>query len=660
MPRAAPVPRSPSFLVSAVVAAVTAAGLFVIGYSGGSYDIVDRQTAALVIWWAVGVGALVVAPGPRRPGTTGLLVTLFAALIAAWIAVNLGDSISVERSVTELGRAVTHLGPVVLIGWVLPARYWRAVFAGLLLAAVAVLVASLITRLSPGAFGEQTSVVFSVTQTRLAFPFGYWNAIGSWSVMTTLLLLATSAHSPRWYVRSLTLAAIPIGTTVGYLTYSRSSIGALVVGVVVLYALSKNRWTMVVHLGAAALAALVAIITVRGQDAIADGTGPAGAGTVVLALVVTGLVLALVGAVSGRVGLDRVRLPLRAGRIVAAVTVVAAVIVGGVLASSYGEKAWHQFENTSSNDGADPTARLTSLNGTRISQWRTALHAYDDNKLHGTGAGTFEITNNLHNPTGEFVRDAHNAFIETLSEQGFVGLLLLVGLIASVAAAVAVAIRRAAGVLERGLIAGSAAALASFTLGTGVDWFWEVTALAMLAMTLAGVIVAAGQEPRPVADVVVDDDDAERESEPDAEPVRDPGRDRRSRTWPLRTAIVLVAIVAVLVELPGLVGTSDIRRSARDVSSGDLIAARTQANQAIDTMPWASSPFLQRGLVDEQAGQWTSAVDALHLAMKRDPLDWRLPLVLVRIEAKAGHADEALAAYRRAKSLRPKGAFFRG
>lgn len=49
----------------------------------------------------------------------------------------------------------------------------------------------------------------------------------------------------------------------------------------------------------------------------------------------------------------------------------------------------------------------------------------------------------------------------------------------------------------------------------------------------------------------------------------------------------------------------------------------------------------------------------MELAERRDPQDWRLPLVTARIEAKAGNAEEALAAYRRAKELRPYGSFFR-
>lgn len=610
---------------------MAAAGLFAVAIAQGSYDLVDRQSTAIVVWWAVGLGAVIAAP-PRRPALPGIAATLCSAGIALWIAIGLSDTVSQERGVIELGRAVAHLGPLVLIGWVLPRGLWRSVLVGLLIGAVAVLVAALGQRLSPGFLGQTTAIVFQNTTQRLGSPLGYWNAVGSWAAITTLLLLAVSSHAPRPYMRALALSAVPLAATVGYLTYSRSAIGALALGLAVLLALSSHRWTAALHTAGGVAAAAIAIITVRSAPEIADATGTAGAGGVVVAVVLAGLAVATLPLLTSRRSIDERRMPVRTARITAAVTVVL-VIAGAALAvDRYGDRAWDQFNTPTEVVGADPTARLTSLNGTRLSQWRAALDEWKDDRLQGRGAGTFEFSWNERATNAEFVRDAHNSFLEALAEQGIVGLLLLVGLVGSMIATALVAARRAASALERGLVAGAAAGLAAFTLGTAVDWFWELSALALLAMALLGALIAASAPERPPATGL--------------------------RAAGARGAVLLLAVLAVLIELPGLVGTSEIRRSQQELARGDIEAARSHADQAIDIMYWASSPFLQRALVDERAGEWDAARTSLKLAIDRDPREWRLPLVLARVEAKAGRPDEALEAFRQAKALRPTGQFF--
>ncbi len=666
--------RSPRLLALGGAALSAAALLFVSAIADGSYDLVDRQAVAVVLWWLVGLTALVTSRRPVRPAVPGLLVIGFGAGMALWIAVNLGASISEERSVTELGRMVTHLAPVVLIGWALPARLWRGVFVGLLLGAVAVCAAALGNRLSPGFLGQTDAIVFTEMTSRMAAPLGYWNAVGSWGVVTGLLLLAVSAHAARGWERALALAPLPLAVTVVYLTYSRSSIGAALVGLVVLVALSKHRWTLVLHSAAAALAGLVAVSVVSGADQIAQGSGTQGGGKVVAVVVVAGLVLAAVAWAAQRFGLDRVALPRRAAQIALAAGAVVAVVVGGVAVAQRGQEAWDKFSKVENTDQAsDPTKRLATLsNGYRVAQWRVALDSWKDEKAHGSGAGTFELTYNLHAEDTQFVRDAHSAFLEALSEQGTLGLLLLVGFVGSIAAAVVTAVRRAGTAVDRGHLAGAGAALAAFVFGTAFDWFWEVSALALLALGLVGVVIAAGK-PGGYVVAVDGDGDAVADGDGDADAAGVGAADAagapaatpvavddapRGGGWVARSGLVATALLAVLVLLPGLVGTSEVRRSQADVAAGDLAAARAHADEAIGIQPWASSPFLQRGLVDEQDGQWASARRALQLAIARDRYDWRLPLVLARIEAKAGEPEAAIKAYREAKRLRPKGQFF--
>lgn len=635
MSATAAVPRT-SPLVAALTVLVTAGGLIALGVSNGAYDIVPRQTAGIILWWCVGLGALVVLRPPRAASLPSLLTVGFGFAIVGWIALQVSDSISVERSANELVRALTHVAPLLLIGWILPRSLWRPVIVGVALAGVAISGVALASRLDPGFLADRQFTLFRNTNERLSTPMGYWNAVGLTAAMSVLLLLAIASHAPSAIGRAVALAGTPIGIATVYLTYARSPLGAAALGAAVLFATSRNRATFLLQAAATGLAGALVISTIRGQEQIALGTGGAGRGAVLTSLLIAAAALAVVGALTSRIGVDRIRMPRRPAMIAATATVVVGLVVGIAAIDRYGQDAWNSF-TTPEQGGSyvDPSQRLTTLNTTRAQQWEKALEAWRDQPGTGYGAGTFELVYNQRQEQGEFVRDAHNAYVETLAEQGTPGLVLLVGFLASAAAALALALRRATTDLDRGLLAGATAVFAAFVLGTGVDWFWEVTAIPMMVLALVGAALAATARP---------DDDT---------------RPRRLPGWMVRAGLVALAIVAVLAELPGLVGTSEERRSARAVAAGDLETARDHADRAIDILPWASTPFLQRALVDEQAGEFAAALRAMRLAERRDPQDWRLPLVTARIEAKAGNAEEALAAYRRAKELRPYGSFFR-
>ena len=69
---------------------------------------------------------------------------------------------------------------------------------------------------------------------------------------------------------------------------------------------------------------------------------------------------------------------------------------------------------------ADLRARLTSaVDNGRIDNWRVALDGFDENPLHGTGAGTYRITWDRDRPPPPVkVNDGHSLYLETLSELG--------------------------------------------------------------------------------------------------------------------------------------------------------------------------------------------------------------------------------------------------
>ena len=107
----------------------------------------------------------------------------------------------------------------------------------------------------------------------------------------------------------------------------------------------------------------------------------------------------------------------------------------------------------------------------------------------GVGAGTFEFWWLSEADDPEYVRDAHSLYLEHLAELGLPGALLLVTALGGLLA-IALAARRK---LERPGDLGASVALTSafavFLVNAGVDWMWEETAVAVLA--IGGVAVAA-------------------------------------------------------------------------------------------------------------------------------------------------------------------------
>jgi O-antigen ligase len=87
------------------------------------------------------------------------------------------------------------------------------------------------------------------------------------------------------------------------------------------------------------------------------------------------------------------------------------------------------------------------------------------------------------------VRDAHSLELETFAELGVVGVALLCALLGSVALS-AQATQHA----DPTLTAGLAAALTVWAFHSAIDWDWEMPALTLLAVVLAGAMLARARE----------------------------------------------------------------------------------------------------------------------------------------------------------------------
>lgn len=591
---------------------------------GGSYDLVTFQEQGLVIWWVLAIGIGLGLLPRRRPSPVVLLMWGTLAAYAVWTALSLLWTQSAELTTVELARSLDYLGLVVLAGCVLTRHTWRSAAAGLGFGAMVVCVVGLGSRLAPSVFGTDRVAAF-LHSDRLSYPFGYWNAVAAWGVMCVALGLVWSAHDSSRVRRAVALALVPVAGAMTYLTYSRA--GAFGVGFALLAAItvSRNRITALVHAAVAAAGTGVVILVIRAEQPIADGTGTRGAGAVAAALGFACALGALAAFATRATSTDRLKLPSRVGRPLA--IGVALVLVVAVVAAA--PRAWQSFTRTTPVSSAtDPAARLSSLAGSRYLVWKSAINGFKAHPADGTGAGTFEFWWNEHPSNLEFVRDAHNIWLENMSELGMPGLLLIIavaGTAFGVAVAVRVQVRRTA---SAGVAAAFLAVLLVYLLHATVDWMWESTAVTILA--LAGVAVLGARL----------------------------ATGRLRLRLPGRVVLVAVAGIAAAAQVPGLMSTNDVRVSQAAERAGHLGRALGAARDGAAAEPWSASAHEQEALVLESAGQLRQAKQQESLAVSHESTNYVHYLIRSRIEAELGELAPAVRDYGQAHQLRPNSSVF--
>jgi tetratricopeptide (TPR) repeat protein len=609
--------------------AVAAAAFTAAAVRGGSYDIVARAEAFLLVWWLLCLGLALGLRGWAPAGAAGIAIAALLAL-AAWMAVGLIWTESDQRTVGEVTRVVGLTGVLVLATTQAGPRDWRFAVGGLTVTTVLVCALALASRLAPELVPSDLSVS-GFERRRLSHPFDYWNALGAWAAISVALTLAWSASAARWWSRGAALAGTCLAASVDYLTYSRSAALGVVVAVAAVVALSPRRWLALTHTLVAALGTAAVVVAIRSRPQLAAGTGDDGAGLVLLVLVLVSLLSFAAARGVAAAGIERLRLPRRAGRLlllaVAGVVLAAAAAAGPDAA----DRAWKSFSSGENPQPSDPARRLTTLSGGRQHLWSVALDAFADDPLRGMGAGTFEFASNRDPERREYVRDAHSLYLESLAELGVPGAILVVLALGTLLVAAGRAALRERAPPAAGAAAGCAAALASYSVTAGVDWLWEMTAVTIAALVAGGLATAAG-----------------------GGKARPAGRPSRR----MRIVGSIAALGFLVVQLPGLVAANRLRDSQAAVRAGQPAAALAAATDAITAEPWGASGYLQRALVLERLEALPEAAADARRAVRREPTNWQTWLVLARIEAERRDVPAALRAARRAHRLNPTSPVF--
>jgi O-Antigen ligase len=445
-------------------------------FGGGASDapLVWIGTAAL----ALAVVLLVEPPLLDRPAA--LFVGGMLGL-GAWSGVSVVWSTSPDRTWVYTNRTLVY-ATFALVGVLVGARVSRERLA-LAAAALLSLVAgwALLAKCVPALYSDYGRLA------RLRAPLDYWNELALLcdAGVAVALWLATVRRRIEGAVLLYALVVTLL------LTYSRFGV-VLACAVAVAWVLLdrggrvESLWAIVLGggVGAAVFGIALALpgITSDGQSRHVRAHD----GWIFALVVLAGAALVAAGAFLLR---SRTFAPELRARIERMAGIAALVLAVAALALTvaFAGRIWHEFTNPGNTQVVNTRTRLGSAKSDRWVWWQEAWHAFTQHPGGGTGAGTFQQTNQMLRQTPVVVDEPHNVPLQFLTETGVVGFLLFLAAAAGALWGAWRARREPAG-LALGL------GVAAFFVHGVVDKDWNYVATCGPFLFLAGCLVA---RPRP-------------------------------------------------------------------------------------------------------------------------------------------------------------------
>src|SRR5579864_1019993 len=206
--------------------------------SGGFYPGPPSYIAVLLC--VVLTLRVVLASAPfEGAGSAMVLAACGLALYALWTLLSQIWSHAPGRALVEFDRALVYLLALVLFGSVAHTRErigWM--LRALTLAIVVICTCGLVTRVLPHLWPTTPEIA----NNRLSFPVTYWNVLGLLGAIGVVACTHLSSDiRERLVVRILAAASIPILATTIYFTFSRGSIAATALGLVVYVLVARPK-----------------------------------------------------------------------------------------------------------------------------------------------------------------------------------------------------------------------------------------------------------------------------------------------------------------------------------------------------------------------------------------------------------------------------------
>ena len=579
---------------------------------------------------------LVLADQPFEGFGPALVVAVVAlGCFAIWTLLSSVWSHAPAQAMIEFDRVLMCWLALVLfgsIGWTRERFIWALRILAATMTVVAIM--ALITRITPGIH----SVPPSLENYRLSYPLTYWNALGLFVAVAILLCAGLATRSEEKPIaQSLAAAAIPILAATIYFTFSRGSIGSLLVGAVIFVLVAARR-----DLIPAAIAVVppsaVAVLLCVGTDVLSTGHygSPAGvsegrtlAWELIGLAVAAGVLRFALRPLDRRLAAIEISAAAKKRNWIAfAASAAIVIVVAGVAVDAPHRinQGFHDF--TATKAPVDPEAlqdRLTNLNSNgRLVQWELAVEKAGQHPLDGTGAGTWARVW-AKEGSGQFkVVNTHSLYLEMLAELGVPGLILLVVALIAIVVGLVGRVRGPDRVLYSALLAAVIAWLAH----AAADWDWQMPATGFFIFSLGGMAIAA------------------RQGEDGAGWIpRAPGRMPR---------VALGIGCLVLVVSPALVAISQgmLNSAVRNLQAGNCGAASHEALDAIHVLSVRPEPYQVLGFCDSRTGQHQLAVQMLETAVDRAPNEWESYYGLALVKGAA--EEDPRPAARKAYELAPR------
>ncbi len=467
------------------------------------------------IWLAVvALAANVVAFSVFTRGLKQLHGTWFLLLVSAlviFIGLSFSWSLIPSSSWREFNRAIALLA--ILAAGIASVRiwskHWSAVLWALVIFIATVVGYALLTKVAPAWFAPDE------VNARLRAPFNYWNATGLSAVFG--ILLALWLGTAKQYSRLLTAAAFPLMglCTVALLfSYSRGALFVGITSVVLWFILAKpvRLRGLSVFISGTSLSVLVAFWAFS-QDSLTNDRVPLA--DRVDAGVQLGLLLLLLVVVLYAIGLSvdwmarnrslSMRVRARIGKLAVGALVVAPIAVVLALGLTHQVSTgsigslWSSLTSEESKTPPNEPSRLTNAASVRATYWRESIRIWNDYRLLGAGAGSYEFVRMRYRNNSLYVALAHGRIFQSLADLGIVGALLLV--IAALSWCFA-AVRTLELKSSKDRISYSheklgIIAMVTLILAFGqhmlIDWTWYIPGLVVPVVFIAGWVAGRGK-----------------------------------------------------------------------------------------------------------------------------------------------------------------------